>query len=416
MHVWLVNEGEALPSDDYKDRLRRMGLLAKTLQEKGHEVTWFNSTFYHSRKLQREKNDRSIKINKNYTIQLIWSNPYKKNISIFRVIHHIITGRRFCEVAKNVKEPDIILCSMPTIELAEAVVDYAKKYTIPVVVDIRDLWPDIYNEMLPKPLSFIARPYIRNSKKRLTFLLKRADAITALTESFLMWGLQYANREISENDRVFSMAYKKELDLKTDKTDKFIELYKSDLEKGDFLVSFFGTIGKQFEFQPILQAARKLATCPYIKFIICGDGVLLNQLMIESKNLNNVIFPGWVEKDKISELLSITDLGIAPYRDSMNFTKNIPNKFGEYLSGKIPVLLSIEGEMSNLLREYDCGYVYRDGNDLAMKIKEQYLDKEKHQMMKSNAKRLFLDKFDADKVYEDMANHLNDIVKRSKNV
>ena len=45
--------------------------------------------------------------------------------------------------------PDLILCSYPTIELSVEAVRYGRTHGIPVVLDVRDLWPDIVLDLLP---------------------------------------------------------------------------------------------------------------------------------------------------------------------------------------------------------------------------------------------------------------------------
>src|SRR5699024_3155529 len=95
-----------------------------------------------------------------------------------------------------------------------------------------------------------------------------------------------------------------------------------------------------------------------------------------------------------------------PYKDSINFSLNAPNKFGEYLSYQLPVFLSINGEMENLVNEYSCGAVYSSELDLAEKIEELFLDSNKQKVMSENAFRLFKEKFDSDVVYKKFSDYL----------
>ena len=52
LRIWLLREGEPLPGDQ-RPRLMRTGLLAEWLAGKGHEVTWWCSTFNHQSKTYR---------------------------------------------------------------------------------------------------------------------------------------------------------------------------------------------------------------------------------------------------------------------------------------------------------------------------------------------------------------------------
>ncbi len=46
--------------------------------------------------------------------------------------------------------PDVIhVCNVP-IELCHAAVTYGRAKGIPVVIDVRDLWPDVYLEVIPQ--------------------------------------------------------------------------------------------------------------------------------------------------------------------------------------------------------------------------------------------------------------------------
>lgn len=416
MRIWLVKAGEALPNDKTMDRLRRMGLIAAELANRGHQVTWFNSTFYHARKLQRYHKDTLLTISKNYRIILIRANGYKHNVSFGRLIHHFITARKFRIIASKLKKPDIILCSMPTIELAEEAVRYGRKNNILTVVDIRDLWPDIYGEMLPRKISFLIRPYVRYSRRRLKKLLAEATAITSITSSFLHWGLAYAGRSRSFYDRVFYMGYMGKVgdnNCVYPQENKSGEWDSYHPEAYDFIVCFFGTLGRQFNFEPLIKAAEQLLYDKNIKFMICGDGECLTKLKEQTCHLDNMIYTGWINEKQIQYLLRIAAVGLAPYRESMNFTMNIPNKFAEYLSASIPVLLGIEGEMGNMAEHYGCGYVYRTGEQLAEYIVKLKEEPDLRKSMCENAGRLFKERFDAEIVYSNMVTYLEEVVGRS---
>ena len=56
----------------------------------------------------------------------------------------------------------------------------------------------------------------------------------------------------------------------------------------------------------------------------------------------------------------------------MNFRLNAPNKFGEYLSASLPILVSVSGIMSELLLENDCGYEYKSSDELVDLINKYY--------------------------------------------
>ena len=44
MKIWIVSDGEPLPTDSDNVRLRRMGNLTRILDQQGHKVVWFLQT------------------------------------------------------------------------------------------------------------------------------------------------------------------------------------------------------------------------------------------------------------------------------------------------------------------------------------------------------------------------------------
>ncbi|RBP04723.1 glycosyltransferase family 4 protein [Rossellomorea aquimaris] len=407
MVIWIVCEGEPLPSDKGEVRLRRMGLLSKILVEEGHEVHWFSSSFHHYKKTQRSEKDEDIVLNKRLNIHLLRSKGYKKNISVSRITHHKRIAKKFSNRSVNYNLPDIIIATMAPLELSEAAVNFANKNSIPVVIDIRDLWPEIYGELVPEWGKTLIQPYIKYSKRKLTATLSNSTSLIAVTQKFLKYGQSLINNEKSENDKVFYTSYPP-MDSTGEKTIN-INWLDSKISRTDFIVTFMGNFGKQFVLDPIIETAEMLKEYKNIKFVLCGNGENLERIKIDARNLPNVLLPGWIEKREISSLLSLSSVGIAPYRNSINFTHNIPNKFGEYLSFSLPILLGVNGSMAELANEYDCGMLYKDSNDLKDIILKLYDNENLKLAMSQNAKKLYNEKFNSDIVYKEMADYLINI-------
>ena len=89
----------------------------------------------------------------------------------------------------------------------------------------------------------------------------------------------------------------------------------------------------------------------------------------------------------------------------MNFRLNAPNKFGEYLSASLPILVSVSGIMSELLLENDCGYEYKSSDELIDLI-NKYYESDELQKHAQNARELFEQSFNAEKVYKDFSEYL----------
>lgn len=413
MRIWIISEGEPLPSDGENVRLRRMGILSSLMSEQGHEVHWFSSAFHHYKKVHRSEKDIDIIVKKNLNIHLIKTNGYKKNVSLARIFHHRKISNWMKKNSNKFERPDIILTTLAPLELSSTMVEYAEEKGIPIVVDIRDLWPEIYYEVVPNWAKKIIKPYVNINEKRTSKMLKKSNSIIGVTPKFLEYGLQLAGINQRIYDDVFYTSYKPQVFSKDYRVfEKEWSTYK--VSHTDFVVTFLGNFGKQFEFDSIIQAAKILKDIPNIKFVLCGLGESFEEIKNQTEGLGNVILPGWIEKEKINSLLSVSNLGVAPYRESRNFTDNTPNKFGEYLSASLPVLLSIEGVMADLSREYNAGVVYKNGKDLASKIKFFNNNRTDVKEMSENANKLFNEKFNADIVYQELSSFLNEIVEKVK--
>src|SRR6266404_1607534 len=141
MRVWLVTAAEPLPIDEGSQRLFRTGIFAKYLINSGHEVLRWASSFNHTAKKQRVEKDTLVEVQPGYSIWLLHANPYEKNISFARWRNHRGIARKFRQLARRERKPDIVFCSLPTLELAEEAAIYGRENRVPVVIDVRDMWP-----------------------------------------------------------------------------------------------------------------------------------------------------------------------------------------------------------------------------------------------------------------------------------
>jgi hypothetical protein len=68
-------------------------------------------------------------------------------------------------------------------------------------------------------------------------------------------------------------------------------------------------------------ASERVARC-------CGDGDLA-QIKQRIGNDPSVVFAGWVDHTKLLALMSMSDLGVAPYHNTPDFRNSLSNKMIE---------------------------------------------------------------------------------------
>lgn len=411
--VWLVTVGEPLPSDIGGQRLLRSGILADLLVRQGDEVVFWTSSFDHTNKKQRADSDMVIPLNDCHQIRLLYSRGYLSNISLDRLRNHRELASKFREQAPGMPRPDVILCSLPTLELCQAAVEYGRANGVPVVLDIRDLWPDLFVELVPKILRPIARlgltPMFRMAKRVCT----EATALTGLTSDYVNWALNYASRPPGAWDKPFPMAY---ADTTPEATalDVAREYWQQQgLSENEFIVCWFGTmLGRHFEFETVLAAADRLARDGRkIRFVLCGAGADLEKYRRLGQSVPQVLFPGWMNAAQIWTLSRISSVGLAPYISCDNFVRNLPNKPIEYLSAGLPVASSLRGVLERLLATHDCGMTYENRNpgQLAQVIADMQDNPARRAVMSENARQLYRKQFVAEAVYSEMRTYLHEV-------
>lgn len=414
MRIWLIKTGEGLPIDGPNTRLLRTGMLAEKLVERGHDVVWWTSSFNHSRKTQRTYMDERFRIKINYIINVIHTRGYKKNVSFARIADHIEMANKFYLMAKKEKAPDIIFCALPTLSLARVVTHYGLIHNIPVVLDIRDLWPDIFIDIIPPKLKWLATICLTPVNQICRKACRNAIAITGITEPFVKWALIKGNRNPTEWDRAFYLGYRREKPSPDQvlEANCFWERMGVYNNRKQFIACFFGTLGRQFDIETLINAARIVQNeDSEIKFVICGDGDDAKYYKDTARDCKNVIFPGWVDSKQIWSLLQMSAIGLTPYINNVNFQKSIPNKPAEYFSAGLPVISSLKGELERLLITYNCGINYDpgDASDLARIILKLKHDPDLILQMSANARILFNNQFDADSIYNSLVTHLEKI-------
>lgn len=415
MRIWLITIGEPLPCDGANVRLLRTGILSRILASRGHEVTWWTSAFDHNNKRWRATEDREIEGSEGWRTILLNGRGYKRNVSLRRLLDHRALAKKFTTLAQHQTPPDVILCSMPGIELSEAAALYGRQRNVPVVIDIRDLWPDLFVEVLPRPLQQLGNWVLFSLHRALRRALSEATGILGLTQEFLEWGLRKAGKTTGRWDRVFPMGYLTEAPDTLAIQEAGNRWDAADLGEGRPIVCFFGTIGRQFDLAPVIGAARILREEGLeFQFVLCGDGESRGKFESMSSDCPNVRFPGWVGRSDIVALMSRAVVGLAPYVDTLNFNLNLPNKPIEYMSAGLPVLSSVKGALGRLITTEECGATYGSAEELAAILRRLYQDKSELERLSENALALYKARFVAENVYSEMADYLEEMAKTGR--
>jgi len=417
MKIWLVVPYEPLPTIDNTGRYLRYGMLSNELSKNEHnDVTLWMSDFDHVKKLHRYGYTNTQKIRDNFIVRLIFAPGYKKNVSIGRIKHNLIIANNFKREINSEKEsPDIIVSCLPTLELAEQAVLFAKKNNVPIIIDVVDIWPDVYLTAFPKPLQRIFRFFLTSEYRRAKRILLNAEAITAVSNTYLSWALKCSGRLKKEEDDVFPLGYSSSI-LNNADVDEWENKFRKDFNivSGTILVTFIGQFEKSYDLETIIFASQRFSKNKSIKFILAGNGVKNEKLKEMSRNTDNVYFTGWLNHAAMSALLRVTSVGLAAYSNVA--LQSLPYKPFEYMASSIPILSSLKGEFEEIIETEKIGRTYKASNvDSFCEELNWFLSNSNHlKDMGRRAKLLFDLKYSATLVYPNMVNYMEKIISNKK--
>jgi glycosyltransferase involved in cell wall biosynthesis len=149
--------------------------------------------------------------------------------------------------------------------------------------------------------------------------------------------------------------------------------------------------------------------CPRIELLILGSGPEEKNLKKLAQNLgvvNEVIFIGHVEPDKIPEYLYKADIFVRPSR-----SEGLGNSFLEAMVAGLPVIGTRVGGIPDFIKDGETGIFCKSENpkDLASKIKLLFEDKNLSDKLSYNGRKLVFEKYSWDKIAYKIGNIINEI-------
>jgi glycosyltransferase involved in cell wall biosynthesis len=349
MNIWLITAFEPIPIDNIRP-MRFMG-IADMLIERGHELTIWTSSFTPHNNQHRFEIDTYIDFQQKYKLVILKSKGYTKKISLERYFAHLDFAQRLkSELPKSI-QPDMIYISLPPIDTIEEVIKYAKKRKILVVVDVIDPWPDVFLRILPNKLKFLGKILFFPFYSQLKYIFSNIHGIVAISDTYKKWALNYTTKSISAE------TFYPAVDLKYND----LELAKKKISNKVRFV-YAGSLSTSYDVETIISVAKKLQSEGDIlaEFVIAGQGPKLQMLKLQAEGLNNVIFTGFLGGSDLLELYFSSDVGIACY--AKNTTQSVTYKLFDYLSAGLPIICSLPGEMSDIIKKYDVGYYFEPEN------------------------------------------------------
>ena len=357
-NIWIWNHYSA---HMFREQGGRHFWFAENLIKHGYNPTIFSANTIHNsnEKIDTQQKKYISKFENKSPFVFINTPDYKGN-GIDRLKNMITFYRNLFpvanEYAKKYGKPDIILASSVHPLTMVAGIKVAKKFGIPCICEVRDLWPEsivAYGNLQRN--SLMAKILYKGEK----WIYKKADSIIMTWEG----GKEY----------IINQGWENKIDLKKinhinngvvidtfDKNSKENQLIDLDLDNNNYKnVVYAGSVRQVNNLGMLLDAAKIIRNKGYkdIRFLIYGSGDESEKLKKRcvDENIDNVLFKGKVEKKFVPSILKRAYINIL-HNSSTSLDKygQSQNKLFEYLAAGKCIVQTYKTGYS-ICEKYECG-------------------------------------------------------------
>ena len=243
-------------------------------------------------------------------------------------------------VGRRLPRPDVVISTSPQFLSGLAGALLAKWLRVPLVVEIRDLWPrSIWEVGALKRDSLV----IRALEVLERWLYRAADRLVVVTETFQEEILEKVPRDPADLALVTNGVDFERFDPVQD--DRPIRARLGVPEEA-FVALYAGTHGMAHGLDTVVEAARRT---PEAHFVLVGDGACKADLMAEGRDVDNLQFLDAQPAEAMPALYAMADVCLVPLRDLPVFRTVIPSKIFEIWAMERPVILGVEGEARRIV-------------------------------------------------------------------
>lgn len=315
----------------------RVEKICNTLRDEGCEVTILAR--WKPGQLQQETLHNITIVRVGYQLPSIASLPISHNPVWQKAINTTVDRIR----------PHMIIPR--EILLAEAAAKSAKKYSIPVIMDMAEHYPAAMREW---------KKYTATALGRLLVQTIKVPDILEKRSVHLMDGIMTVCQENSDRLlREYGYPF-----MNTQVVNNTPSLYMSQIEHKRTLSSprhfaHHGYITAERGLDTLVQGiALLLPSYPLLQLTLAGEGETLQALqqLVRTLSLSaHVHTPGGYKHENVQQMYQQTDVGVLPYWDTEFRNHTIPNKLFDYMAFGIPVIVSKAQPMKRIVEETGAG-------------------------------------------------------------
>ncbi|AEE87851.1 Glycosyl transferase, group 1 [Francisella cf. novicida Fx1] len=385
----------------------RVNDLAVELYNRGYEVTvltgipnYPKGSFFDGYGIfkKRKENYHNVNI---VRIPIVSRGSCKLRLAL-NYLSFVVTGYIW-RIFTRLKPDYVFIYEVSPMTQALPAVSFAKKRKIPCYIYVTDLWPESVEVVLGLKNKLV----LKYLNKMVDYIYKNCDKVLTSSNSFIK---KIASRDNSYNDKlIFWPQYAERFYSKVENRNQ--EIYQKYFKGDDcFKIIFAGNVGEAQNLGLLVDVAKKLKSnkIDTIKFYIVGDGRYKEELVKKIKVESVERCFKFIERqpaEDIKYFMFESDVALISLSKSEIFSMTIPAKTQSCLACGIPILVSADGEIQNVVKEANAG-LCSDANDnqgLYNNIVEiSNYDKIRLSRMAENALKYSVEKFNKNKLMEEL--------------
>ncbi|HYG20282.1 MAG TPA: glycosyltransferase family 4 protein [Ohtaekwangia sp.] len=348
--------------------------LAKALVEEGFDPVVITA---HSESQYRIEHYKGIEI---HYLPVPYNNRfnfYKRSVSFMRYIYQAT------RLAAKFRDAKICYAMSVPLTVGLAAMWIRRRYSIPFIFEVGDLWPDA-----PVELGIIKNRFF----KQALFALEKKIYQSALSVVALSPAIKSAVEQKVPGTIVHLIPNMADTDFYKPSL-KDAKLEKKFGVTGRFVVAYIGAVGIANGLDYLVECARgcEKASLP-VYFLICGDGAMLDTLKRTAKvlGLQNLAFIPFQNRMGVREVLNITDAAFISYKSFPILETGSPHKFFDGLAAGKLMIINFSGWIREEIERHHCGFACDPGNpeDFVSKITPFLSDPEKLKQYQASARLL----------------------------
>ncbi|MCZ4696342.1 glycosyltransferase WbuB [Ancylomarina euxinus] len=409
MKIWIVNPYGNLPNEGWREY--RSTLIANAFIKQGHEVAWWVSNFEHRSKKFRSEGWKEFLVKDGFLIKMVPTTPYTDHISLARIKserNFAINFRK--KVFETNDRPDLVIVGEPALWHSDIILDVIKKLKVPFIADILDLWPELFNILLPNNLAPLGKFLFAPLYWRRSWFLRKADGIIGATKDYLKIG-------VAKNLGKFNDVVYLGIDLKDLSKERINSFENKNLENfkkipDETWVVYAGTLGDNYDISTIIECAQKIENDGLpIKIFLAGEGSLrpLIEDAIKNEKLQSLIYLGRLNANDLTSFYNKCDMALSSYVE--NSSVSMPVKAFDYLAAGLPLINSLGRDLGGFIKDSQVGIQYNaeDAEDMLRAMKFLSDNKVVCNQMKINALDLAKE-FDCEQQYAKVVRMAENII------